>query len=184
MVEENKIEDYEISLDAMTNKKLSLFLYKNVQNIEEVYNKVISEELPCCILKANLILDPFQIIIAANKATLNEKYQQMVTRTLYTEVAYCLCPSKNISQSLNTFGAAKDTKSVFVVLLYDSLQDKEFQQNLVSQSINGERLPLWKLEEISEIELIKKTYKISDQELKVSTLLNSIVSRMSEKFIK
>lgn len=180
---ENSEPVYERCLDDITKKELSLLLYKDVENVEEVYNKVISKELPCCILKANLIIDPFQVVIAANKAALNEKYEQMVTRTLYTELIYCLSTSKNISQSLNTFGVTKDTKNILVALIYES-QDKSSQQNLVSQSIKGQRLCLSKLAEISDVELIKKTYKISNDELTVSSLLNSIVSRISDKIIK
>lgn len=179
---ENK-HDYTVKLDDVTGKSVSLYLYKNVENIQEVFDKILKKELPCCILKANLILEPFHIVVAANKAAINEKFNQLVTKSLYSEVIFCLSISKNISQSLTTFGITKDSKDILVVLIYEP-NEKSTQEKLVFESIKGELLPITKLSNFSDIELIKKTYKIEKDELSVSSLINSIVSRISDKIIK
>lgn len=183
MLENSELENYILQLDEQTEKQLSVYLYQNVKNIEEIHKKLLSKEISCCIVKANLVLDPFQIAIAANKAVLNEKYGQMVTRSLYTEVIYCLSRTKNISQSLATFGISSDAKDILVIFIHNP-EDKEFTEKLVFDCINGERIPISKLPEFSDLKLIKSTYKIDEQELKVSSLLDSIVSRISDKVSK
>ncbi|XP_011497711.1 PREDICTED: EKC/KEOPS complex subunit Tprkb-like [Ceratosolen solmsi marchali] len=180
MVENCELENYTLELDALTNRQLSIYLYRNIQNIDELHKKLLNKELPCCIVKANLILDPFQIVIAANKAALNEKYGQMVARNLYTEIIYCLSISTNISQSLAAFGISKDTANVLVILIHDA-QEKESMEKLVFDCIEGTRIPISRLSDFSDISLIKKTYKICNEESNIPSLLDSIVSRISEK---
>jgi tRNA threonylcarbamoyladenosine modification (KEOPS) complex Cgi121 subunit len=179
-MESCNVETYTLELDELTEKQLSVYLYNNIHNIEELHKKLLNKELPCCIIKANLILDPFQIVIAANKAALNEKYGQLVTRSLYTEIIYYLSISKNISQSLTTFGISNDTVNALVIFIHN-VQEKESAEKLVIDCIKGERIPISKLSEIADLNLIKKTYKINKDELKASSLLDSIVSRISEK---
>ncbi|XP_001606178.1 EKC/KEOPS complex subunit Tprkb [Nasonia vitripennis] len=183
MLENTRDESFTLQLDEVTEKYLTIYLYKDVQNIEEIHKKIISKELPCCIVKANLVLDPFQLVIAANKAALNEKYKQMVTRSLFTEVIYCLSTSKNISQSLTTFGISDDTTNILVILIHKA-EGKEIQEKLVFDSISGERIPISKLSQFTDVNLIKSTYKIDKDESKVSSLLDSIVSRISDKVSK
>ncbi|XP_058797787.1 EKC/KEOPS complex subunit Tprkb-like [Phymastichus coffea] len=174
---------YSLELDELTNKQLSVYLYQNVNNIEEIHKKLVNKELPCCIVKANLVIDPFQIAIAANRAALNEKYGQMVTRSLFTEIIYCLSTSKNISQSLKNFGISSVTKNVLVVLVHSN-QEKEPMEKLIFESIEGERLLIKRLSEFADINLIKNIYKIEAEELKVSSLLDSIISRINDKVSK
>ncbi|XP_014205326.1 EKC/KEOPS complex subunit Tprkb [Copidosoma floridanum] len=182
MDETCSIDDYTIKLDDLTGKQLSVHLFSNVQNIEEIHEKLMTKELACCIIKAQLVLDPFQIAVAANKAALNEKYKQLITRTLYTEVIYCLSTSKNISQSLTTFGISNEVKDIVVVQIYDTSEKKALEKLI--DSVKGQRVPVSKLPEFSNVDLIKKTYKIDNEELKVSSLLDSVVSRISDKISK
>ena len=176
-------EEYTLKLDELTEKTLTVYLYKDIENIEEVHQKLINKELPCCIVKSDLVLDLFQLAVAANKAALNEKYGQMVTRSLFTEIIFCLSPSKNISQSLSTFGISNDALSILVLLVHNE-EEKEHMQKLVFESIKGERIPVSRLSKFSNLLSIKKTYKVGEEELKVSSLLDSIISRISDKGLK
>lgn len=177
------IEHYSLHLDELTGKQLNVYLYQNVQNIEDIHNKLLNKELPCCIIKANLVLDPFQIAVAANKAVLNFKYKQMVTKNLFTEVIYCLSTSRNISQSLSTFGISSDTKNILVVTICDE-QEKESTEKIIFDCIKGSRIPISKLSNFTDFDLIEKHYKIDEDELKMSSVLDSIVSRVSDKVTK
>lgn len=179
----SEVEHYTLQLDEISGKQLNIYLYKNVENIEDIHKKLLNKELPCCIIKANLVLDPFQIAVAANKAVLNLKYKQMITKSLFTEVIYCLSTSRNISQSLATFGITSDTKNILVVTICD-VQEKESVQKLIFSSIKGDRIPISKLSEFSDLDLIEKHYKIDEDELKMSSVLDSIVSRVSDKTTK
>ncbi|KAL7301144.1 hypothetical protein TKK_0006118 [Trichogramma kaykai] len=177
-----ELESYTQTLDELTGKQITIYLYENVQDIENVHAKVVNKELPCCIIKANVIVDPFQLVIAANKAALNEKYGQMVTRSIFTEVIYSLSISKNISQALKDFGISSDHKTNnYLVVLVHTAEDLEELNKLVVNCIKGERKPISQLSELANLKLIKKLYKVDDRELKVSNLIDSIVSKISEK---
>lgn len=178
-----EIEHYTLKLDDLTGKQLNAYLYQDVENIEEIHKKVLSKELSCCIIKAKMVLDPFQIAVAANRAALNFKIKQMVTKNLFTELIYQLSTSRNISQSLATFGISADTRDILVVTICDE-GEKQAVEELVFGSVKGKRVPMSRLSEFSDLELIEKHYKIDEVELKTSTLVDSIVSRLSDKATK
>ncbi|XP_043593799.1 EKC/KEOPS complex subunit Tprkb-like isoform X2 [Bombus pyrosoma] len=82
------MDDYTVSLDPETEMVCTLYLFKDVQNSNELHKKVMDNKLSCCIIKAALIVDPLQVIVAANKAAISAKMNQLTTKTLYTEGYY------------------------------------------------------------------------------------------------
>lgn len=177
-VEAQKV--YRMELDWETGFLCTLCLYTNVTNIAEVRKKVMTGALHCCIVKASLVVDTLQVIVAANKAALNAKHNQLITKSVYTEILFCLSTSKNITRSLCEFGISDDDKHILVILLHKPGEDLPMLTE-IQNSVEGERVPVSKIQEFTDINLVKKTYKISDNELHVSSLVKSIVSRISCK---
>lgn len=173
------MDDYTVPLDAETEMFCTLYLFKNVQNSNEICKKVMSGELSCCIVKASLVADPFQLIISSNKAAINAKMNQLTTKNVYNEILFNLSMSKNISRALTEFGISDSDKNILVAIIHKA--DEKSTLNVLMNAIKGEKIPVSKLPEYTDIELIKKTYKIDKDELKVSSLINSIVSRISGK---
>ncbi|XP_034181409.1 EKC/KEOPS complex subunit TPRKB isoform X1 [Osmia lignaria lignaria] len=171
------MDDYTVPLDAETEMFCTLYLFKNVQNSNEICKKVMSGELPCCIIKASLIADPFQLIISSNKAAINAKMNQLTTKNVYNEILFNLSMSKNISRALTEFGISDSDKNILIAIIHKA--DEKTTLNTVMNTIKGEKIPVSKLPEYTDLELIKQTYKIDKDELKVSSLINSIVSRIS-----
>ncbi|XP_063240595.1 EKC/KEOPS complex subunit Tprkb-like [Bacillus rossius redtenbacheri] len=164
------------TLDTSSGLTLSLVLFKNVQNVPQLRKRVMDGSLKCCIIKPCMIVHPFQIVVAANKAVINHKLGTMKTKTLFTEVLYNLSSSKNISQSLLKFGVHDDDKNILVAFI-----GKENESATLStlQVIEGEQCPLDEITDFSDEGLIKKTYGIKDSEKNASSLLNSVVTRIS-----
>ena len=174
------MDAYTVPLDSETEMLCTLYLFTNIENSDEIRRKVINGELCCSIVKAALIADPFQVLVAANRAAINAKMNRLTTKSLYTEVLFNLSISKNISRSLMEFGITDNDKNILVVLIH-KINDDESMSKLVTDHIKGENISISRLSEFTDLELIRKTYKIDKDELTVSNLTNSIVSRISCK---
>lgn len=172
--------NYSIELDPETNMHCTLYLFKNVQNTAEIKNKVISGDLACCVLKPTYIVNPLQVIIAANKAILNENSNHLVTKSKFTEVLFNLSMTKNISRSLSEFGVSDDDKNILIVAIYKVDERESILKNIVG-NVKGEMISLENLKELTNVELAKKYYKIDNEELSISSLTDSIISRMACK---
>lgn len=172
--------NYSIQLDPETKMHCTLYLFKNVKNTAEVKKKVISGDLACCFLKPTCIVDPFQIIIAANKAAINENCNQLITRNKFTETLFYLSITKNISKSLSDFGINDNDTNILVVTIH-KIDDQESISKMIIDNIKGERISLEELKELNNLELVQKYYKIDKEELIVSTYTDSIISRIACK---
>lgn len=166
---------YKIELDSDCHKSLSLFLLKDVQNAAEIKELVVKGTLNCCVVKPCLIVHPFQIVVAANKAVVSKMQDKMTTRTLSTEILYNLSLSRNITQSLIKFGIGESDKTMLVSIIEES---GENNTDIILSHFKGVVCPIEDLPKFSDEVLIKKTYKVTDAELAVSSLTDSIVTRI------
>lgn len=171
---------YSVSLDPKSNSTVFIKLFKNVKNISNLRKEVLSGQLKCCVLKPSLILDPFQIVVAANKAVIAEK---LTTKSIYTEVLFNLSISKNITQSLQKFGIDDKEEHVVVVIIKRNDDGDNVNEREIFEKVDGEEVDLKDLSAYSDIDLIKKTYKINDIEFKKVSMLDSVVSRIATKDI-
>lgn len=171
---------FRLELDQESGYSIVLLLAENVRNTPELRKLVISGSLQCCIVKPKLVVNPFQVVVAANKAVISMRRGKMSTRNVYTEILYNLSPTKQISQSLLKFGIDDKEDCVLVCVLE---KDGENKAEEVFKKIQGDECPIDRLSKFTDEMLIKKTYKISDSECNSSSILDSIVSRISTKEI-
>lgn len=172
--------DHTIELDPETQLYCTLYLFTNVTNITEIREKVMTGKLHCCVTKASLIVNTIQAVVAINKASLNAKRNRLTTKSIYTEILFCLSTSKNISRSLNEFGINNNDKNIIVMLIHN-LDEKQTVFEDILGSIKGERVSVSKIQEFTDVNLLKKIYKIKEDELRVSNLTDAVVSRISCK---
>lgn len=169
------IEPYICDLDAVTNTTLTMYLYKNVENVEEIRNNIIKGDWKCAVIKPNLIIDPFQVAVAANKAAVSEKDGSMVTRSVFGEILYNLSLTKNISQSLSKFGIEKENNLLVCFLIRP---DQDYS-NEILQKIHGEPCAIGELKHLTSVKDVKSIYKLNNYNKE--DLLDVIVSRIVTK---
>ncbi|GFG29095.1 hypothetical protein Cfor_00265 [Coptotermes formosanus] len=169
---------YKIELDSDCHKSLAIFLLKDVKNAAEIKEMVVKGTLNCCIVKPCLILNLFQIVVAANRAVLSKMQDKMTTRKLSTEILYNLSLSRNITQSLIKFGVGESDRNMLVIIIEEGGEDGT---DSILSHFKGVVCPIEELSKLSDEVLIKKTYKVKDAELAVSSLTDSIVTRIATK---
>lgn len=167
---------YEQPLSASTNATIRIKLFKDVKNVPHLRKQIISGDLKCCIIKPNLIVDPFQIVVAANKALVAEK---MTTRTVYAEILFNLSISKNITQSLQKFGIDDNEEDILVVVIDKG--DSSNEVDKVYEQIEGEETDILCLKDLTDLKEVRKAYKLSDIECERLSVLDSVVSRIATK---
>ncbi|XP_044759840.1 EKC/KEOPS complex subunit Tprkb-like [Coccinella septempunctata] len=165
--------DWQLDLDPSSNSRVHMRLYKNVKNVEEISKKLFEGKLNCCVIKPHLIVDPFQVAVAANKAVVAEN---LTTKTIFTEILFNLSISKNITASLKTFGINDTDKDLLVVSISELDEVKD-----TVDFINGDEISVKDINKLTDVNIVKKTYKITDEEFKNNDLLDSIISRIAIK---
>ncbi|XP_060592868.1 EKC/KEOPS complex subunit TPRKB-like [Ruditapes philippinarum] len=153
-------------------------LYKDVHNAKELRQSVMNGDFEATLLKTTMIADPFQVIVAANRAVHLYKTDKMTTKNVHSEILFCLSATKNISDSFRKFGLGDGDTSVFVVVLNDK---DDASLNLIDSKIQGSCIPLADVKQFTDEKLIKKLYKITDSELSVSSLTDALVSKIASK---
>jgi len=171
--------DYCVELDQDTGLYCTLHLFTNVTNTPEIHSKIVSGEFSCCAIKPSLVIDPFQVLVAANKAALNAKQNRLITKSVHTEVLFCLSMSKNISRSLTEFGIGASDKNILMIFLH-KFHDQHALLEILA-SIEGQKVPVVRIQDLTDVNLVQKMYKIDKDELRVSNLIDAIVSRISCK---
>ncbi|XP_013143505.1 PREDICTED: EKC/KEOPS complex subunit TPRKB-like [Papilio polytes] len=169
-------DPYICNLDPETKTSLKVYLFNNVENVDQIRSNIMNGTWKCAAIKPSLILDLFQIAVAANKAVLAEKSQAMITRTVYAEILFNLSLSKNISQSLSKFGVETD-RSLLVCFLITADSD---ESETILEQIKGELLQISDLKQFTNIQEVKSIYKLTNVKSDVS-LLNLIITKIVTK---
>ena len=176
-----------------------MFLFRNITNTEVLHAAVLEGKVQCAMIKPSLVAHPLQVAVATKKALMaakrvgnasktDLKNKGMITKSIFTEILYNLAPTKNIAESLKTFGLSKDDKNILVVLIKEQTQATENQLHqkdllniingdLVSQLMDTEQ----GLPSLTNWEFISKVYKLKSVTPNTTDIIDILVSRAATK---
>ncbi|XP_075500332.1 uncharacterized protein LOC142538924 isoform X2 [Primulina tabacum] len=121
-------------------------------------------------INASFILDIFPVLAAAHKTVIAKSLKSLTTLTLHSELVY----NFSISESLKRCGISDSTNYILVARFGDSADEMTTIKGLVK----GNEIDLGELETRANQAHIQKRYKISEQELGISSLADDITCRI------
>ncbi|KAG7166777.1 EKC/KEOPS complex subunit TPRKB-like [Homarus americanus] len=182
-----------VSLEDAAHSRCHILLYSKVENAAEVRQLIMKGQVEASLIKPAMVVDTFQVIVAANKAVRSLAAKKMVTRSVFAEIIFNLSPTKNvnivldfykpfsslmITDSLKNFGLGDGDTEILAVVLDEESGEKV--KKLKSQ-IRGELTAVTEVLNLTNQARVKQLYKVTDSELRVTSLLDAVVSRMACK---
>ncbi|XP_070709850.1 EKC/KEOPS complex subunit TPRKB [Pempheris klunzingeri] len=167
------------NLELFPDYTVTQMLFKEVTNAADLRQSAMAGKINGALINPTMLVSPFQVLVAVNKAVNLQKTGKMKTRSLYSEIIFNLSPTNNISEAFRRFGISDGNDSVLVVLVHT--KDESQPLSDITDKVNGRQVPVEDVSSLSDHEKIKKLYKITPQEEKCGNLLDAIVCRMATK---
>jgi tRNA threonylcarbamoyladenosine modification (KEOPS) complex Cgi121 subunit len=152
----------------------------NASLIQELHH----EELRCAVVDLNLVVSIFHLKSAAIKAMLSETQNTMKTKFVSTEFLYNLSSTKKINEGIKQYNVNNNSQLIGVLIFNGDVSDPMIRK--IIDSIDGVEFDANDL--TSEVYLtneklnkLQKHFKITQQELSISSIENAICTRLSMK---
>ncbi|XP_029019762.1 EKC/KEOPS complex subunit TPRKB [Betta splendens] len=166
-------------LELFPDNNVTQMLFKEVKNAAELRQSAVEGKLNAALINPTMLVNHFQVLVAANKAVHLQKSGKMKTKSLYSEIIFNLSPTNNISEAFKRFGISDGDDAVMLVLVH-SKDESQLVSDLAAR-VDGQQVPVEDLSSLSDAAKIKKLYKITPQEEKCGTVLDAVVCRMATK---
>lgn len=167
------------SLELYPDTRVTQVLFKNVKNAAELRQKAVEGKINGALINPTMLVGPFQVLVAANKAFHLHSIGNMKTRSLNSEIIFSLSPTNNISEAFKRFGISDKDDSVLVVVVH--AKDELHAVSDITAMVGGQQLPVDEVSSLSDLEKIRKFYKVTPQEETCGSLLDAVVCRMAVK---
>ncbi|KAF9901017.1 hypothetical protein EC991_006607 [Linnemannia zychae] len=154
-----------------------------VKNAPDLKEKLQNQDksLTFAIIESTLIMDVFQLLLAATKAAHDNETGKLATQSISSEIIYNLSPSKNIAESLKRFGISEDTTSLIAIKIGGN--PEEIMEDM-SQTVDGNLVSFSKLDQEKDMVKLRQYYKIDPKVTDDKEILNWIISAIAMKNVQ
>ncbi|XP_024232610.1 EKC/KEOPS complex subunit TPRKB [Oncorhynchus tshawytscha] len=164
-------------LELFPDRTVTQLLFKDVKNAAELRKNAMEGKINGALINPSMIVNPFQVLVAANKAVHLHSTGKMKTRSLYSEIIYNLSPTNNISEAFKRFGMSDSDSAVLIVLVH--LKEETQHMTDIIAKVDGQQIPVEDVSMLTDPAKVKKLYKTTPQE--DTCLLDAVVCRMATK---
>ncbi|KAK5602557.1 hypothetical protein CRENBAI_008997 [Crenichthys baileyi] len=168
------------SLELYPDTKVTQVLFKSVKNAAELKQKAVEGKINGALINPTMLVSPFQVLVAANKAFHLHSIGNMKTRSLNSEIIFNLSPTNSISEAFKRFGISDRDDSALLVVVHGKDDELQAVSDIMAM-VDGQQLPVDEVSSLSDLEKIRKLYKVTPQEETCGTLLDAVVCRMAIK---
>jgi len=131
-----------------------------------------------------MIIDVFQLLAAASKASLLDSQDKLKTNNVNSEIIFSLSPYTKINEANNVFGISSDCDAALVIIICDDdVKAMEINEE-VNSFIEGEEIHLSELSSYTDLEKIKKFFKIDEAIQDEKIVLKQVLEQMTLKGLK
>lgn len=172
---------FELQPDPYDISQKRLFracIFRDVKNVGELRQALRDGTIDAALIKPELVLEVFTLLAAANRAVHQAAHNRLYTRSLHAELIYSLSPTRNIAESLVTFGIGENSRDLIVGIFNDESGEKMVE---ISKRIDGIPTSLDQLPYLANYEMIKKVYHVSEPEFNEETISDAIIMRIITK---
>ncbi|KAF8929452.1 hypothetical protein CPC16_001410 [Podila verticillata] len=153
---------------------------KNAADLKERL-QIQDKTLTFAMVESTLIMDVFQLLVAATRAAQDNDAGKLKTQTLNSEIVYNLSPTNNIAESLRRFGIEEMTTSLIAVKIGGEA-DQVMKE--MSSTIDGILVSFSKLDQEKDMVKLRKYYKIDPKVTDDAAILNWIIGAIAMKNIQ
>ncbi|KAF9957684.1 hypothetical protein BGZ72_001541 [Mortierella alpina] len=153
---------------------------KNAPELKERFQNQ-DETLSFALVESTLIMDVFQLLLAATKAAHDNETGNLTTKVLSSEIIYNLSPSKSIAESLKRFAISENTTSLIAVKIGGN--PDEVMEDM-SRTVEGNLVSFSKLDQEKDMVRLRQYYKIDPKVTEDKDILNWITGAMATKDIQ
>ncbi|XP_035003280.1 EKC/KEOPS complex subunit TPRKB [Hippoglossus stenolepis] len=167
-------------LELFPDRTVTQVLFTEVKNAAELRQSAVDGQINAALINPTMLVDPLQVLVAANKAVHLQNTGKMKTRSLNSEMIFNLSPTNNISEAFKRFGISDGNDSVMVVIIHDKKNESQLVEDIVTK-VDGRQVPVEDVSSLSDSAKIRKLYKVAPQEETCGTLLDAVICRMATK---
>lgn len=155
---------------------VTLALFSKIRNASKLRSDATNGATLAALLDPTLLTGPFHVLTSVNKSVVQKELQQTKTKNIYSEIIYNLSQSTNISGAFKKFGIKDTSENVLLVMLHSSVEGNEVDD--VACKIEGTEVTVDSIASYSDPEAIAKEYQIMACEREISSLEDSVVTRI------